>query len=345
MSLPISTGLLAYGMSGRVFHAPFLATHPGFRLQAVVERTRKEAAATYPAVQSYNSVAELLADETLELVVVNTPNFTHFDLARQALEAGKHVLLEKPVTATLAELDALLALVEKQGKLLLAYQNRRWDADFQLVRQVVESGRLGRLTEAHFRFDRYKPGLNPKVFKEDPIVPASGFHYDLGSHVLDEALSLFGRPERMQVAQASQRPGSRVVDFFHTHLTYAAGLQVFVTVSLLAAAPVPAYVLHGTQGSFQKRRADVQETQLAAGLLPTDATYGWEPAEAAGQLTLAEANGQLSTTALEAPRGSYPALFEAVYQAIRHGQPYPVRAEELRWQLEILEQAARPAHG
>ncbi|TYZ07444.1 oxidoreductase [Hymenobacter lutimineralis] len=343
MSSPIATGLLAYGMSGRVFHAPFL-TAPNFRLQAVVERTRKEAASRYPEVRSYDSVAELLADEALELVVVNTPNDTHFDLARQALQAGKHVLLEKPVTATLAELDELLALAAEQGKQLLAYQNRRWDADFQLVRQVVESGRLGQLTEAHFRFDRYKPGLNPKVFKEDPTVPASGFHFDLGAHVLDEALSLFGRPQHVHVAQASQRPGSRVVDYFLAHLTYPAGLQVFVTVSLLAAAPVPAYVLHGTQGSFQKRRADVQEAQLAAGMRPTDAAYGWEPAEAAGQLTMVEADGQFSHATLEAPRGNYSGLFEAVYQTIRHGQPYPVRPEELRWQLEILEQAAaRPA--
>ncbi len=334
---PIQTGLLAYGMSGRVFHAPFLSAHPGFALRAVVERTRKTAAAAYPDLISYDTVAELLADEALELVVINTPNNTHVDLARQALRAGKHVLIEKPVAITVAELDELLALAARQQRHVLAYQNRRWDSDFQLVRQVVESGQLGRLTEVHFRFDRYKASLNVKTFKEDPAVAGSGLSYDLGPHVLDQALSLFGRPHLSQLVRASHRPGSRVDDYFHAHLHYPGGLHVFVTGSLLTAAPVPAYVLHGTLGSFQKSRADVQETQLTAGMQPTAAGYGHEPTEAVGSLTLATAEpGQFITTTLPAPTGNYTGLFEAVYQTIRHGQPFPVRPEQLRWQLEIL---------
>ncbi|SDY33043.1 Gfo/Idh/MocA family oxidoreductase [Hymenobacter psychrophilus] len=335
--MPIPTGLLAYGMSGRVFHAPFLNTHPGFALRAVVERRRKAAAATYPAISSYNTVADLLADDSLELVVVNTPNDTHFALARQALAAGKHVLIEKPVATTPAELDELLALARQQQRHVLAYQNRRWDSDFQLVRQVVESGQLGQLTEVHFRFDRYKTALNSKMFKEDPAVAGSGLSYDLGPHVLDQALSLFGRPAHSRFTRASHRPGSRVDDYFHAHLEYAGNLHVFVTGSLLTAAPVPAYVLHGTLGSFQKSRADVQETQLDQGVLPTEAAYGQEPADAAGTLTLATSEpGQFVTTSLPAPTGNYTGLFEAVYQTIRHGRPFPVRPEQLRWQLEIL---------
>lgn len=332
----IATGLLAYGMSGRIFHAPFLHTHPGFTLRAVVERSRKTAAATYPGILSYDSVAALLADEALELVVVNTPNDTHFALARQALAAGKHVLIEKPVATTPAELDELLALARQQQRQVLAYQNRRWDSDFQLVRQVVESGQLGQLTEVHFRFDRYKAALNPKTFKEDPAVPGSGLSFDLGPHVLDQALSLFGQPEHSRFTRASHRPGSRVDDYFHAHLEYTDGLNVFVTGSLLTAAPVPAYVLHGTLGSFRKSRADVQEIQLDQGILPTEATYGQEPADAAGTLTLAGEPGQLTTAQRPSSRGSYAGLFEAVYQTIRHGQPFPVRPEQLRWQLEIL---------
>ncbi|UOQ77955.1 Gfo/Idh/MocA family oxidoreductase [Hymenobacter sp. 5516J-16] len=173
MTNSIQTGLLAFGMSGRIFHAPFIHTHPGFALRAVVERTRQQAAQAYPGVQSYGSVAELLADAALELVIINTPNNTHTELARQALLAGKHVLLEKPVATTPAELDELLQLAQERGLHLLAYQNRRWDSDFQLVRQVVESGQLGQLTEVHFRFDRYKAALNAKVFKEDPTTPAA----------------------------------------------------------------------------------------------------------------------------------------------------------------------------
>ena len=334
--LPIQTGLLAYGMSGRVFHAPFLHTRPHFALRAVVERNRKTAAETYPAIISYDSVDALLADDALELIVINTPNDTHFALARQALQAGKHVLIEKPVATTVAELDELLALAQRQQRHLLAYQNRRWDSDFQLVQQVVESGRLGELIEVHFRFDRYKLALNPKQFKEDPAAPGSGLSFDLGPHVLDQALCLFGRPLRHRLTRTSHRPGSHVDDYFHAHLAYPEGLNVFVAGSLLTAAPGPAYVLHGTAGSFQKDRADVQETQLVAGLAPIAPGYGHEPTGAEGVLTLASEPGQFSTQQLPAPTGNYTGLFKAVYQTIRHGQPFPVRPEQLRWQLEIL---------
>ena len=338
MSTPIQTGLLAYGMSGRIFHAPFLTSHPAFQLRAVTERSRKQAAEAYPGIISYNSVHELLADEAIELVVVNTPNDTHFELARQALQAGKHVLIEKPVATTVAELEELLHLGRQQNRHVLAYQNRRWDSDFQLVRQVVESGQLGQLTEVHFRFDRYKAVLNAKAFKEDPTTPGSGLSFDLGPHVLDQALCLFGQPQQVHKTLASHRPGSRVDDYFHLHLSYSNGLNVFVAGSLLMAAPVPAYVLHGTQGSFQKQRTDVQETQLVQGLQPTDAAYGMEPAGSEGILTLMQPNGEKSTHLLAASRGNYPALFEAVYQTLRHHQPFPVRPEELRWQLQTLGQ-------
>ncbi|QNH63433.1 Gfo/Idh/MocA family protein [Hymenobacter sediminicola] len=338
MSHPIQTGLLAYGMSGRIFHAPFLATSPHFQLRAVVERSRKQATELYPDILSLGSVAELLADPEIELVVVNTPNGTHFELARQALQAGKHVLIEKPVATTVAELDELLQLAHERQLHVFGYQNRRWDSDFQLVRQVVESGQLGQLTEVHFRFDRYKAALNAKAFKEDPATPGSGLSFDLGPHVLDQALSLFGEPAQVHKTLASHRPGSRVDDYFHLHLSYPGGLNVFVTGSLLTAAPVPAYVLHGTHGSFQLQRTDVQETQLDQGLLPTDAAYGHDPAGSAGAITVVAENGEKTVTYLSTPQGNYPALFEAVYQALRHDRPYPVRAEELRWQLQALEQ-------
>ncbi|WP_055562523.1 Gfo/Idh/MocA family oxidoreductase [Hymenobacter sp. AT01-02] len=337
MPTPIQTGLLAYGMSGRIFHAPFLAAHPGFHLRAVAERSRKQAAELYPGIISYDSVSELLADPVLELVVVNTPNNTHFELAKQALEAGKHVLIEKPVTTTTAELTELFAVARRHSRQVFGYQNRRWDSDFQTVRQVVESGQLGQLTEVHFRFDRYKAALNVKAFKEEPTTPGSGLSYDLGPHVLDQALSLFGQPERFHKTLATNRPGSQVNDYFHFHLAYPGGLQVFVSGSLLVADAGPAYVLHGTQGSFRKQRTDVQESELDQGMLPTDAAYGLEPAGQEGILTLVLPNGQKQTSTVPSPRGDYPDLFEAVYQTLVHGQPYPVREAELHWQLAVLE--------
>ena len=336
-SSPIAAGLLAYGMSGKVFHAPFLTQHPGFDLRAVVQRHEQRMQADYPHIRSYGSVAELLADPGLELVVVNTPSFTHVDLARQALLAGKHVLLEKPVATTAADLRALLALARQQGRQLLAYQNRRWDTDFGSVRRVVESGQLGRLIEVHFRYDRFKPLPNPKKFKEE-AVPGAGLLFDLGPHLLDQAISLFGQPLRVEKTQGSYRAQSVVDDYFSLHLHYPAGLHVYLTSGLLVADPGPAFVLHGTQGSYTKGRTDPQEAQLLAGMKPTDPAYGREQPGQEGRLTVLGPDGALTTKPIAAEPGSYAGLFEAVYQAIRHGQPYPIKPIELEWQLAAIDQ-------
>ena len=334
--LPIRTALLAYGLSGKIFQAPFLAVHPGFELYAVVERTEARMAHDYPGIRSYRSVAELLAEPTVELVVVNTPSATHFELASLALRAGKHVLIEKPVATSGAQLQALLALARAQGRHLLAYQNRRWDSDFASVRRVVESGQLGQLLEAHFRFDRYKVALNVKKFKEEPG-PGAGLLADLGPHLIDQALSLFGQPLSAHKTLGRNRPGSQVDDFFSLHLRYPRGLNVWLTSSLLVAAPGPAYVLHGTHGSYQKPRTDPQEAQLQAGLAPTAPDYGREHPGQAGLLTLASASGLLSATPDTAAPGNYLGLFEAVHKVIRQQVPYPITAGQLLWQLELLE--------
>ena len=333
---PIRTALLAYGMSGKLFQAPFLAAHPGFDLYAVVERTEARMQYDYPSIRRYRSVDELLADATVELVVVNTPSATHFELASQALRAGKHVLLEKPVATSAAQLEELLALARQQGRYLLAYQNRRWDSDFGAVRRIADGGQLGQLLEAHFRFDRYKPVLNLKKFKEEPG-PGAGLLADLGPHLIDQAVSLFGQPLSARKTLGCNRPNSQVDDFFSLHLRYPYGLNVWLTSSLLVAAPGPAYVLHGTHGSYQKDRTDPQETQLLAGFAPTAPDYGREQPGQEGRLTLATADGPLLTTADLAAPGNYMGLFEAVHETIRHGVPYPITAEQLRWQNELLE--------
>ena len=333
---PIRTALLAYGMSGKLFQAPFLAAHPGFELYAVVERTEARMQLDYPGIRRYRSVAELLADATVELVVVNTPSATHFELASQALRAGKHVLIEKPVATSVAQLQELLALAREQSRHLLAYQNRRWDSDFGAVRRVVASGQLGQLLEAHFRFDRYKPALNIKKFKEEPG-PGAGLLADLGPHIIDQAISLFGQPLGAHKTLGRNRQGSQVDDFFSLHLRYPKGLNVWLTSSLLVAAPGPAYVLHGTRGSYQKQRTDPQETQLLAGLTPIAPTYGHEQPGQEGILTLASTEGQLQTSADPAAPGNYMRLFEAVHAAIRQGVAYPITAEQLLLQNELLE--------
>ena len=334
---PIRTALLAYGMSGKVFHAPFLTAHPGFELLAVAERTEQRMHLDYPTIRSYPSVAELLTDSNLELVVVNTPSSTHFELASQAMRAGKHVLLEKPVATSVAQLQELLALAKQTGRHLLAYQNRRWDSDFGAVARVVASGQLGQLLEAHLRFDRYKTALNTKKFKEEPG-PGAGLLYDLGPHLIDQAISLFGQPLSCHKTLGYNRPTTRVDDFFSLHLRYAQGLNVWLTSSLLVAAPGPAYVLHGTLGSYQKGRADVQEAQLLTGMSPLAPEYGYARPGQEGRLTLSEPDGILTTTPDAAAPGNYLNLFEAVFQTIRQDRLYPIRDEQLLWQNELLAQ-------
>ena len=336
MSHFIETGLLAYGMSGRVFHAPFLMAHPGFRLRAVVERHEKRAAQHYPGIISYSGVEALIADPALELIVVNTPTATHFEFACQALRAGKHVLVEKPVVLTAAQAQTLWQLAEQAGRQVFAYQNRRYDADFMAVRRVLASGRLGRVFEATFRFDRYKPTLSPKKFKETPG-PGAGLLHDLGPHLLDQVISLWGRPLHARKTLGCYRKGSEVDDYFSLDLTYPDDLHVRVAGSLLVADAQPAFMLHGTKGSYHQPRADNQEAQLLAGRSPADPAFNAPLPHSAGRLTWADEEGQLHTAQEPADRSNYLMLFEDVYQSLLYGHPYPVTASHVLWQSELLE--------
>jgi predicted dehydrogenase len=339
MQAPIKTALLAYGMSGRVFHAPFIAAHPAFQLWAVVERHEKKAAKNYPGIISYNQTEDLLNDEEAELIIVNTPNNTHFNLAKQSLLAGKHVLVEKPIAATVAEVKELYDLARKMNKQLMVYQNRRWDSDFLSVKQVVESGRLGNLIEVHFRFDRYKATLSPKQFKETRDMAPNGLSYDLGPHLVDQAISLFGRPLTFRKTTATFRDGSEVDDYFHIHLSYPNQLNVYLTSGLLIAQPTPSFVVHGTLGSYIKDRVDVQEAQLDKGMAPTDPSYGIEPEGSEGKIVTVGIDNQKYTEYTPMEKGQYIQLFEAIYHTIRNHALYPITEEHIAWQIEILEAA------
>lgn len=335
----IVTGILSYGMSGRVFHAPFINQKTRFELRAIVERHEKRAAQRYPDIISYDSVSDLLNDDAIELVIINTPNNTHVDYAMQALQAGKHILVEKPFAPTSQEAQQVFDLARKLGKQVMVFQNRRWDSDFKLLKRVVEQQLVGQPIELHVRFDRYRPEKGPKVFKELPI-PASGVLYDLGPHLLDQVIALFGKPEKSMKILTTHRQGSEVDDFATLVLSYPNGLTVFIHASLLVADPLPAYVLHGTKGSFHKVRADIQEDQLQAGMSPKAPEYGIEPSGKEGVITLMNADGDREILYHEALKGDYNDLFNAVFAQIRRDEPFPVKEEEIRWQLEILEQQA-----
>jgi scyllo-inositol 2-dehydrogenase (NADP+) len=336
MNKIISAGLMAYGMSGKVFHGPFLNAHPGFKLHAVTERHHKNAEKDYPGIISYDDIETLLADPEIELIVINTPNFTHYDYAKQALTAGKNILIEKPFTATSAEAKELFELAEGAGLKIFVYQNRRWDSDFTAVKNIIQSEKLGKLSEVHFRYDRYKAELNVKTFKEENV-PASGLQYDLGPHLLDQAISIFGKPDSFHKILGKNRPNTLVDDYFSIHLAYGDGLNVFVHANLLVTDVQPAFVVHGINGSFIKERADVQEEQLLIGIKPGEPGFGIEAKGKEGKLTLRDANGEKQEEMILSEPSSYIALFEEVYQSLVNGNEYPVKETEILAQLEILE--------
>jgi predicted dehydrogenase len=339
MQAPIKTGLMAYGMSGRVFHAPFISAHHGFELRAVVERHKKKAAHDYPSILSYDKTEDLLNDKEIELIIINTPNNTHVELAKLALQAGKHVLVEKPIAASVAEVKQLYDLARRVNKYLMVYQNRRWDSDFLSVKEVIESGRLGELIEVHFRFDRYKAMLSPKTFKETKSMAPNGLVYDLGPHLIDQAISLFGRPLSFKKTTGKYREGSEVPDYFNYHLAYPNQLNVFLTSGLLIAEPLPSFVIHGTLGSYIKARVDVQEAQLDSGMAPTDPGYGTEPAGSEGKLVTIGLDNQKIIEYIPSDKGEYMHLFQAVYHMIRDHWLYPITEEHIAWQVELLEAA------
>lgn len=332
----IITGLLSYGMSGKIFHAPFLSVNEHFEFRAVVERTKKIAQGDYPNLISYNSVEQLLMDPDIELVVVNTPNDTHVEFAVRALEAGKHVLIEKPFAPTAHEAATLFELGAQKGKLVLPYHNRRFDSDFRSLQYVLEKRFVGSPIELHIRFDRYKAEIGPKTFKETNR-PGAGILYDLGSHMLDQVISLFGKPKSVTKIKGTYRPKSKVDDYGVLILNYKSGLNVFLTASMLAADPQASFVLHGTEGSFVKRRTDVQEHQLLSGVKPDSPYYGVEYPGSEGMLTVRAEGGGFERISVPPERGDYNRLFDEVHAAIRLGKPYFISSEHILWQLEILE--------
>jgi scyllo-inositol 2-dehydrogenase (NADP+) len=322
---PLQTAVLSFGMSGQVFHAPFLQLHPGFNFYAVWERTKNIAAEKYPSVKTYRTFEEILSDDEIELVVVNTPNYTHYDYVKRALSAGKNVVVEKPFVATVQEGEELIALSKKQNKILSVFQNRRWDSDFQTVKKVLKNKWLGELVEAEFHFDRYKEELSPKAHKEVPG-PGTGVLYDLGSHIIDQALHLFGMPEFVFADIRVVRPISQVDDYFEL-LLYYPGLRVRLHSSYLVRESQAAYILNGSKGSFIKSRADVQELQLQSGFFPDREGYGMEPESESG-LIHTEWEGKVKREKLPTEKGNYLAYYESIYQAIRENKHLAVTATD-----------------
>ncbi|MFC5682045.1 Gfo/Idh/MocA family protein [Flavobacterium sp. MAHUQ-51] len=331
----IKAALLSYGMSGKVFQAPFLELHPGFELVGSWERSKKLIQEDYPHVKSYASIDEILADD-VDLVVVNTPIDTHFEYTKKVLEAGKHAIVEKAFTSTVAEAEELAALAKANGVKLAVFQNRRWDSDFKTVRQVLVNGSLGDIVEAEFHFDRYNPLLSPKQHKET-VNSGSGILKDLGPHIIDQALYLFGFPKAVFADIRITREKSVVDDWIDLVLYYT-DLRVRLKASFFVREPNPAYVLHGKKGSFLKHRGDVQEDDLKVMEKPNLDTWGTEPLEKEGFLHT-EIDGKIMHGKIPTLQGNYYEFFDGVYNAIVNDTLEPVTAEEGAKVMRIIETA------
>lgn len=331
----IRTALLSYGMSGKVFHAPFLDIHPGFELLGSWERSKKLIQEDYPEVKSYASIDDLLADD-VELVIVNTPVGTHYEYAKKVLLAGKHAVVEKAFTTTVAEAEELAQIAKDKGLKLAVFQNRRWDSDFKTIQKVINDEVLGELVEAEFHFDRYNPLLSAKAHKETAN-DGAGVLKDLGPHLIDQAVCLFGSPKSVFADIRFTRDNSLVDDWIDLLLIYEV-FRVRLKAGFFVREANPAYTIHGKKGSFLKPRGDVQEDELKIGKKPNLETWGTEPEDLQGILHT-EINGKVIREKVPTLQGNYFSFFDGVYNSITNNVTEPVTAKDGVKVMQVIEAA------
>ncbi|HYH95397.1 oxidoreductase [Hyalangium sp.] len=324
-------GLIGYGLAGASFHAPLLSVEPAFRLSAVATRSADAVVRDWTGARVL-SVEALLADPTLDLIIVATPNDSHAALAERALLSGKHVVVEKPFTLDSAEAERLGGLARERGRCLAVFHNRRWDGDFLTIRQLLEQGLLGRLYSFESHFDRFRPQVK-KRWKEE-AGPGGGTLWDLGAHLVDQALQLFGMPESISADLGRQRPEAQAVDWFHLLLRYGE-LRVILRSGSVVHEPWPRFVLQGEADAYIKYGLDPQEEQLKAGFRPGMAGWGAEPTERHGRLSR---GGSVPTVP-----GSYEQFYRQLAAAMAGQGPVPVTAASAGQVIRVLETALHSA--
>jgi scyllo-inositol 2-dehydrogenase (NADP+) len=324
----IQVGLIGFGLAGRCFHAPLILADPQLHLAAVATSRVAEAAAFRHDLIVYPDGEALIHDPALDLVVIATPSASHAPLARAAIEAGKHVVIDKPFVVVPGEGEALAKLAVASGRVLAVFHNRRWDADFLTLRRLLAEDRLGRVSDVAFAWDRFRPRI--KQGWREQAGPGAGLLADLGPHLADQALILFGTPDRVTGDLAMQRDGVAVDDWFAVTLHYGER-RVLLAASTLAAAPRPRMAVNGVVGSYVKWGLDPQEAVLRAGGSPDDPGYGIEPPEAWGSLVTAE-----GSVAVPSERGDWRRFYAGVAAAIGDGGPPPVTPAEALVGLRLL---------
>jgi len=296
----INVGLVGFGLAGRSFHAPVIRAVPGLRLAAILQRSGAEAAAAYPDARMVRSLDELLAIPDIRLIVIATPNDTHAPFARQCLAAGRDVVVDKPFATSYEEAASLAQFAQKSGRLLTVYQNRRYDGDFQAIRQLVAAGTLGRIVRFETNYDRFRPSLKPNAWRERQV-PGAGILFDIGPHLIDHAMVLFGLPEAVTADIRIEREGGLADDAFDVMFHYRNSMRALLSSNILAATQRPRFLLFGTKGAFLKQTFDPQEMNLRRGEIPKDAPWGAEPEENWGLLTLSDGT---NTTQCRVPSGT-----------------------------------------
>ncbi|MBB5745294.1 oxidoreductase [Brevundimonas variabilis] len=329
---PINVGLIGFGYAGRTFHAPLIAATEGLRLHSIVSSQPEAVGRAWPGARVIADIERLFGDGGVDLVVIATPNDLHAPLARRALQAGRHVVVDKPFTLTVAEGRDLAALARSADRLLSVFHNRRWDADFIAVRALVEAGTLGTIGRMESRFDRFRPERRDRWRERD--TPGAGLWYDLGPHLIDQALVLFGRPLAITADIQTQRAGVGADDYAHAVLRYARR-RVVLHADMLSAVQPFRFALHGDQGSFLITGLDPQEDALKAGEMPGGEGWGVDPTP--GTLTRADGNAALQP----GPPGDYLAYYRAIERAIRGLGPNPVPPDQAVAVMEVLEAGFR----
>lgn len=334
----VKAGLCAFGMSGKVFHAPFLKEHPGFFLSGIVERSKEESKDKYPEATIYRSVEEMLEKADVELVIINTPVQTHYEYARKALEAGKNIIVEKPFTVNVSEAEELVKLAEDKGLFLSVYQNRRFDRDFLKVKEILSSDKLGDIKEAEIRFDRFRTEPSGKQHKESPDQMGSGSLHDLGAHLVDQVIQYFGYPEKLFADVFSMKGSEFANDYFEILLFYKNDLRVRLKSSVFTKEDHYAYKIHGDRGTFLQERTDNQENELVSGAIPV---YGKEWAqplkEPDGIVNFLNEKGETERMETSSEAGNYMDYYQQIYEHIVFGYPLPSPGKEVILNMKIID--------
>ncbi len=331
MSDAIRVGLIGYGYASKTFHAPLISGTPGMTLAAVASSDENKVHADWPALPVVSGPERILNDPNIDLVVIPTPNDTHFPLAKAALEAGKHVVVDKPFTVTLSQARELEALAKSGGRLLSVFHNRRWDSDFLTVKALISEGLLGEVGYFESHFDRYRPQVRNRWREQGG--PGSGIWYDLAPHLLDQVVNLFGLPVSMQVDLAQLRPGSQSTDYFHAVLAWPQR-RVVLHGTLVAAAETARFIIHGSRGSYVKYGLDPQEERLKSGERLPQEDWGYDMRD--GVLTRAEGEDITEESWLTLP-GNYPAYYAAIRDALNGSGTNPVPASQAIQIMELIE--------